>query len=250
MDIGQDDIRRRYQDLETHELVHIYRTGTDGLTDSALAILKEVIETREPGWEQLDHRWLRSDFESFLPEAATLSIPDEFGNFVEPLFVPTGQTVGEAEIQAAEDRIGVTLPRGYKQFLRVLGPGCWCRANEVSAPEDVFAFDEDTWELNGFVSIVQNVEGVGDHLAFNPADPEVEGERPVYYCAHDPFGYVRVAGSFESWARECAAATRKEQDFYVQFDEAVYAKAREYDEWKEKNQAMEPESRNWWQFWK
>lgn len=174
-----------------------------------------------------------------------MRIPDETGDLVEPLFVPVGQPPGEMEIEAAEDRIGVPLPQGYKLFLRVLGPGCWCRANEISAPDDVFAFDEGTWEMNGFVAIVQNVQGVGDHLAFNPADLQVAGERPVYYCSHDPFGYAKVADSFEAWARDCAAAARNEQDFYQRFDEAVAAKWQEYDAVE---QARKP--KRWWQFWR
>ncbi|HWM91547.1 MAG TPA: SMI1/KNR4 family protein [Thermoanaerobaculia bacterium] len=239
MEVGQDDLRRRYRDLETFELLHLHRRG--GLTGSAIAVLKEVLDSREPGWEHRDDRWLRSDFESFLREADTLSIPDEFGNLVEPLFLPAGQAPDEMEIRAAEERIGAPLPQGYKLFLRVLGPGCWCRANEISAPADVFVFDESTWEMKGFVAIVENVQGVGDYLAFNPADPQVEGDRPVYYCAHDPYGYARVADSFEIWARECAAAARQEQDFYQQFDEVVSAKSRELE-------AKEP--KRWWHFWR
>lgn len=242
MESNREDLRRRYQALETPELLQLYREG--GFTDSAKAILEEILGTRDFEWEHRDDGWLRLDFESFLRHAATLNLPDEYGDLVEPLFVPIGQPVGEMEIRAAEERIGMPLPQGYKVFLRALGPGCWCRANEVSAPDDVFAFDEPGWELNGFISIVQNVGGVGDHLAFNPADPPVDGDRPMYYCAHDPFGYAQVADSFETWARECAAASRKGEDFYVQFDDAVYAKWKEYD-------ARQPKKdKAWWQFWR
>lgn len=237
MEAGPDDLRRHYEDLETEELLHLYRRG--GLTASALVVLKAVLDTREPGWEQRDERWLRSDFDSFLREAATLSLPDEFGNFVEPLFLPAGQAPAGMEIEAAESRIGAPLPRGYKQFLRVLGPGCWCRANAVSAPADVFAFDRSAGEMKGFVAIVENVQGVGDYLAFNPADPQLAGERPVYYCSHDPYGHAKVADSFEAWARECAAAARSERDFYRPFEEVVDARSRG------------PVARKrWWHFWR
>jgi hypothetical protein len=47
--MGSDDLRRHYQDLQTHELLHLYRAG--GFTDSALEALKEVLDSREPGWE-------------------------------------------------------------------------------------------------------------------------------------------------------------------------------------------------------
>jgi len=239
MPANPNDLRRRYQALETPELLDLHRGG--GLTEEARAILEEILDTRGLGWQQRDDWWLQLDFESFLRHAATLNLPDEYGDLVDPLFVPTGQPVDDAEIQAAEDRIGTPLPKGYKLFLKVMGPGCWCRANDVAALDDVFAFDEPEWELNGFISIVQNVEGVGDHLAFNPADPQVEGDRAMYYCAHDPRGYARVADSYEIWARECAAALRQGQDFYLQFDDAVYAKWKEYD-------ARQP--KKWWQFWR
>lgn len=245
MEVDPDELRRRYRDLETDELLHLYRGG--GLTGPANAALKELLDSREPGWEHRDDRWLRSDFESFLREAATMKIPDDLGHFEDPLFLPAGPAVEETEIQKAEDRIGTPLPESYKLFLRVLGPGCWCRANEISAPAGVEAFTEDNWGIGGFLAIVENVQGVGDYLAFNPADPLVEGERPVYYCSHDPYGYVKAADSFDLWARECAAAARRGEDFYQQFDEAVYASWMEYDRTMK---AAKASTKSWWQFWR
>jgi hypothetical protein len=248
MEVGPDDLRRSYRDLETDELLHLYRTG--GLTGSAIAVLKEALDSREPGWEHRDDRWLQSDFESFLREAATLKIPDELGHFEDPLFVPAGPPVGEKEIQDAERRIGTPLPRSYKLFLQVLGPGCWCRANDIPTPAGVEAFAEGTWGVEGFFAIVDNVQGLGEFLAFNPADPEIDGERPVYYFSHDPYGYAKVADSFETWARECAAATRQGEDFYQQFDEAVHAKWIEYDKAMKAMKAPEATSKKWWQLWR
>lgn len=69
--------------------------------------------------------------------------------------------------------------------------------------------------MEGFVPLVHNVRGVGDYVAINPANAEVAGERPVYYCSHDPFGYVEIAASFEEWSRKIAEAQKHGVDLYA-----------------------------------
>lgn len=184
---------------------------------------------------------MRSDFETFLRETSESKIPDEYGDLLGEMFSPADEPATNAEIEDAEHRLGVTLPESFRCFLRVLGPGDWANAGFVSSAEDVDAF-LNCWEMTGFVALVDNVREIGDHLAFNPADPEAGGEHPVYYCAHDPFGYARVADSFEDWARATAEAARSATDFYEPFDDEVWTKWKEFE-------ASRPKTKPWWKFW-
>lgn len=167
---------------------------------------------------------MKVDFESLLREAAATKVPDEYGDLLVTPFSVLDRPASESKIEAAERRRGTTLPTSFKLFLQVLGSGNWSGAGCVSAADEVGAFPPGTWEMSGFIAIVQNVRGVGDHLAFNPADPKTAGERPVYYCGHDPLGYARVADSFELWVRATLEAARSGDDFYAPFDDAVSAK--------------------------
>ena len=117
-------------------------------------------------------------------------------------------------IERAESVLGVNLPGSYKYFLLRCGPGAWC-GERVACPSELYAFDADCLQIEGFIPLVHNVRGVGDYVAINPADVEAAGERPVYYCSHDPFGYVEIAASFEGWARRIAEAHRRGVDLYA-----------------------------------
>lgn len=126
----------------------------------------------------------------------------------EQIFVPDGDSVAPFEIELAESSLGVNLPASYKYFLVRCGAGLWC-GELVAHPAELYAFDADCLQMKGFVPLVHNARGVGDYVAFNPADAEVTGERPVYYCSHDPFGYVEIATSFETWLRKMTEAQKR-----------------------------------------
>lgn len=130
------------------------------------------------------------------------------------IFVPDGGAVAPSDIESAESNLGVTLPASYKRFLLRCGSGAWC-GERVARPSELYAFDADCVQMEGFIPLVHNARGVGDYVAINPADAEVAGERPVYYCSHDPFGYVEIASSFEEWARKVADARRRGIDLYA-----------------------------------
>ena len=129
------------------------------------------------------------------------------------IFAPDGGSVAASDIESAESSIGVALPASYKRFLLRCGSGTWC-GERVAHPSELYAFDSDCLQMEGFIPLVQNVRGVGDYVAINPADAEIAGERPVYYCSHDPLGYVEIASSFEEWARKVAEAQRRGVDLY------------------------------------
>jgi SMI1 / KNR4 family (SUKH-1) len=130
------------------------------------------------------------------------------------IFVPDGESVTPPEIELAESNLGVNLPDSYKYFLLRCGSGMLC-GEWVAHPSELYAFDADCLQMEGFVPLVHNVRGVGDYLSINPADEEAAGERPVYLCSHDPFGYVEIAVSFEEWSRKITEAQRQGVDLYA-----------------------------------
>ncbi len=132
----------------------------------------------------------------------------------ERIFVPDGGAISPHDIESAESNLGISLPASYKHFLLQCGSGTWC-GEWVAHPSELFAFGSDCLAMEGFVPLVHNVRGVGDYVAINPADAEVAGERPVYYCSHDPFGHVEIAASFEEWSRKMAESRRDGVDLYA-----------------------------------
>lgn len=147
--------------------------------------------------------------------------------------------VDEPHIDAAETRLGVPLPASYRTFLRVCGSGRWC-GDYVAPPEDLYAFDEDCGAMEGFVALVHNVGGVGNFVAMNPHEQTAPGEWALYYCSHDPFGFGRIAASFEAWAREAVTALEENQDLYEKAADDV---ARTW-------RSFRANTRKWWQFWR
>ncbi len=151
---------------------------------------------------------MTEDFDRFLQECLSQG---------KEIFVSEKPPVNASEISAAENSFGVALPDSYKHFLLRCGSGVWCD-EPISNPTELYDFDSDCLETEGFIVLVQNVRGVGDCVAFNPKDEEIAGERPVYYCSHDPFGHVKIAESFEDWLRKTVEAQKQGIDLY---DEAV-----------------------------
>ncbi|HEY9467155.1 MAG TPA: SMI1/KNR4 family protein [Vicinamibacterales bacterium] len=115
--------------------------------------------------------------------------------------------VDDRHINAAEMRLGVQLPASYKTFLRVCGSGQWCggAGRRLSLRPG-----HGDWE--GFVALVHNVGGLGNFVAMNPREQTAPGEWALYYCSHDPFGFGRIADSFESWTREAVTAFEENDD--------------------------------------
>jgi hypothetical protein len=148
---------------------------------------------------------------------------------MDSILVPDNETISETDIKQAEQKLGVNLPHSYQQFLLLCGPGLWC-GDYIPHLGELYAFDESCWEMTGFIPLVHNVLGLGDYVAINPADSEKDGERPLYYCSHDPFGYARVADSFEKWCRKTAEIQIGETNttIYDGVEEAVRSKWKEY----------------------
>ena len=121
----------------------------------------------------------------------------------------------------------------YRGFVTTLGPGIWC-GEIVMAPSALYAFDSDCGEMEGFIALVGNVQGVGDYLAINPADPTALGERPLYYCGHDPFGYARLTDSFEAWTRNALVPQNSGESPYAVVEQHF--------------RTAQP--KQWWQFWR
>ncbi len=101
------------------------------------------------------------------------------------IYVAEFPPVNASEIEMAENDFGVNLPDSYKHFLLHYGSGVWCD-EPIAHLRELYDLDSDNLEMEGFIVLVQNVRGVGDLIAINPKDTEVVGEKPVYYCSHDP----------------------------------------------------------------
>ena len=149
---------------------------------------------------------MTEDFDSFLQDCLSQG---------KQIYVAEFPPVNSSEIEAAENDFGVNLPDSYKHFLLHYGSGVWCD-EPIAHLRELYDLDSDNLEMEGFIVLVQNVRGVGDLIAFNPKDAEVTGERPVYYCSHDPFGFVKIADSFEDWLRKTVEAQKQGVDLYEQ----------------------------------
>lgn len=178
---------------------------------------------------------MTNDFENFLRDA----IAQSAANPNRPIVAESTMPASDAEIQLAEQQLGVALPDSYKHFVKHCTFALWCE-EVIGPPEYLYPFD-DCGEMSGFIALVFNVECIGDHIAINPADSEVAGERPVYYCGHDPFGYALIAASFEDWCRKTFDAYQTRRNIYRplhNFVDVEYASTRAAS------------TRRWWQFWK
>jgi len=146
--------------------------------------------------------------------------------------------VDEQHISAAERRLGVPLPASYKTFLRVCGSGYWGR-DLVPPPDDIYAFDENGEDMEGFVGLVHGVRDVGDYVAMNPREQTGAEEWALYLCMHDPLGCGKIADSFESWARDAVTAFEKNEDLYVKVADEIW--------WRTLDMRMK--TKKWWKFW-
>jgi hypothetical protein len=179
-------------------------------------------------------------FEGFLTQNKSRSVSvDGNPSGIFESDAPTDALADEQHVQAAEVRLGVPLPASYKTFLRICGSGRWCN-DYVTSPEDVYAFDDDCDDMEGFVTLVHNVRGVGDYVAMNPHEQTGPEEWALYYCSHDPPGHGKIADSFESWAREAVTAFEKNEDLYSKADDDVYRA------WR----SSRAKTKKWWQFWR
>jgi len=166
-------------------------------------------------------------------------------------FVAEGTLVSAADLAKVPDVPHGLLPDSYRLFVSIIGPGYWVNdSGTVMSPSALHGLDSDCWEMAGFVALAGNAAGVGDYIAVNPADPSMEGERPVYYCGHDPFGYARAADSFEGWVREAAQASLAHERRYRHLDKARDESYRRYLEFEKRRRAEQRGSKRWWQLWR
>ena len=179
---------------------------------------------------------MREDFEGFLR-----AIPAG-------RFEPQGGPIPPDRIHPPPECSADILPDSYHAFVATIGPVHWLNeSGVVMAPADVYAFDADCWEMEGFVPLVQNANGVGDYIAVNPKDPIESGERPVYYCGHDPISCARAADSFEAWVRQSVAA--KANNGSGRYDYLDDARSASYERYKADQAARRGSTKPWWQFW-
>ncbi len=162
----------------------------------------------------------------------------DFGDYLRAhsahVFRPAGGPCSPETLDEAEKKLAIRLPASYRTFLTELGPGEWCD-EIVAAPDQLYAFDEETRDMEGFVALVHNVGGVGNFVAIDPEDPEKDGERPVYFCGHDPMAYGRVADSFEAWAKGRAEGCLGGDPVNL-YEQPVTL--------------IDPRPKKWWQFWR
>jgi len=189
------------------------------------------------------------DFVQYLKETSSEKVGKQ------PLFMPgiydegsatTWKPLNESEIVSldaiteAENRLGCTLPAGYRAFMETLGPGIWADAG-IPHPDSLYAFEEEVGEMCGFIPLGYNVDGCGNYAAFNPAG---DNSDLIYFCCHDPFGFVVASNSFEEWIQ--TIATKKLND-------PKHGLGSFYDSLCSFQEISPPKvntGRSWWQFWK
>ncbi len=152
------------------------------------------------------------------------------------LFVPAADVINDDDVFKAEERLKCKLPVGYGEFVGILGSGVWAQA-EITAPANLYAFDESVGEMKGLIALAENVDGCGNSVAFNCLDEK------LYFCNHDPFGFAPVANSFEEyiqtiadrWLRDTRSGTRLYYDSLPDFKEVIPPQAERKG--------------SWWKFW-
>lgn len=156
--------------------------------------------------------------------------------------LPQKTAVTEAQLLSCEERLGIKLPQGYRLFMQTIGPGIWAHAG-VAHPDNIYAFDADCGEMEGFVALAFNVDGCGNSVGINPKAEE----QTIYYFCHDPFGYAKVADNFEEWVRAIAGCQLKNP---TNGTELYYDSVGRFTEVNlpgstDKKVGGKP----WWQFW-
>ncbi|MBS1957533.1 MAG: SMI1/KNR4 family protein [Cyanobacteria bacterium SZAS-4] len=153
------------------------------------------------------------------------------------LFVPAAAVIHDSDVSNAELRLSCNLPVGYKEFVSTLGSGAWAQS-DITAPADLYAFDESVGhEMKGWIPLAENVDGCGNSVAFNCLDQK------IYFCNHDPFGFVFVANSFEEfiqtvadrWLRDTRSGTRLFYESLPDFKEVI--------------PLQQERKHSWWKFW-
>jgi hypothetical protein len=148
--------------------------------------------------------------------------------------------VGVRELDAAESRLGLTFPGSYRDFILSCGAGDFKKGElRLFAPSEFYAFDLEGVPFTGYVAIA--TDEFGNYLAFNPRDPLVGGERPLYYTCHDPFGIGKVSGSFGAFL---TALEERGFDYSGIVDEVPG-----FEEVDLPDQISLPKPRPWWKFW-
>jgi hypothetical protein len=99
----------------------------------------------------------------------------------------------EEQLRNLELGGGYHFPADVRDALLSLG-GCAIDELYIHPANNIYAFDEETGPMKGFVTFASDV--CGNYFAFDPKSPTPE---TIYYCSHDPFGYAVVAPDFRAY---------------------------------------------------
>ena len=154
----------------------------------------------------------------------------------------SGNVVSEKEITNSEKQNGIKLPEDYKKFVKKYGDADFFGA-KISHPSELYKFDEEKIEMEGFIPFAQDV--IGNYFAF-------DNDMKIVKCSHDPFGYGKISKTFTEW-------TNLHFDFIEKLAngkedwEHQYIKADKEIEKSWKRMKAEIKTRNpkkWWEIWK
>jgi hypothetical protein len=149
----------------------------------------------------------------------------------------------EIELHETELRLGVKLPKSYKDFFVYCGPADFY-GTQLWGLSELYRLDNDCWEMEGMIPFA--VDFMGRHHCFKPTNATEEYE--VYITSHDPFGYAKVADNFYEWCKfqnaimlnfEINAPSFKHP--FLDADEAILAS------WKRYKSTL---PKKWYEFWK
>jgi len=153
-----------------------------------------------------------------------------------------GNKVTQQDIDLAEERLGLSLPESYKDFIRNFGDANFFGL-KIFHPNELYSFDSTNWEMEGFIPYA--IDFIERYHAFRPVKNITEYH--IYVCSHDPFGYGKVADNFHEWCilnyKMMENFEKGEKDFNHPF---LTVHKDIMDSWKRYKSTL---PKKWWQFW-
>lgn len=149
----------------------------------------------------------------------------------------------EEEISKAELRLGIKLPTSYKDFLLYCGPANFFGL-QISDLNELYQLDGDNWEMTGMIPFF--TDAIERIHCFKPVTNTDEYE--IYICSHDPFGYGKVADSFQEWCKFNYSMMLNFEENKPDFVHPFLTVDKDIREsWKRYEQTL---PKKWYEFWK
>jgi hypothetical protein len=155
------------------------------------------MENRDANLKKLEP--LRTHFPKFHAKLCAEAVKEGNINQAEYILTPAS----DDEIQKIEQRIGVPLPKSYKQFLRCTRGGIYLEKVPTEFNRGQPFILEHPLFKNKICVAEYFLEADGDQIYLDARQGLINDEYPVLYYAHDyapePHCFRKVAESFGEW---------------------------------------------------